>query len=361
MALNVTGKVVIELLGDTRPDGNREHLGFEIVDVQKYSIPSDTVLDLGARVQPSVEGKPVLDASLKADMRDNGVAAGSPFTLQYTLPGANQLTYFAIKETNNKNDVVAFWMKKSIAGIAWPLYHNRYHLQWPDNSEDYSHYVRPRVTQDNGLVGLSGSLLEEGKQEAKESAVQLPMETTPKLQYQDLDSMGQERAFLSGGDKKFFTLMDTHFPTHRTLLSYETAAGGIAFEHVLSWLDESIKDGQWPNEDQTAHLVEWPKMQVTEAQGVPRQLRGASWCVCSPALSGRRLIFPHLQRIRTSQCIRPRNLPFHILSIQTRTIARCPATMHTIIMALRSLGIFIPVKLAGTGLGLMQMKMASCG
>lgn len=275
MALNVTGKVVIELLGDTRPDGNREHLGFEIVDVQKYSIPSDTVLDLGARVQPSVEGKPVLDASLKADMRDNGVAAGSPFTLQYTLPGANQLTYFAIKETNNKNDVVAFWMKKSIAGIAWPLYHNRYHLQWPDNSEDYSHYVRPRVTQDNGLVGLSGSLLEEGKQEAKESAVQLPMETTPKLQYQDLDSMGQERAFLSGGDKKFFTLMDTHFPTHRTLLSYETAAGGIAFEHVLSWLDESIKDGQWPNEDQTAHLVEWPKMQVTEAQGVPTTAQGS--------------------------------------------------------------------------------------
>ena len=61
--------------------------------------------------------------------------------------GTEQLAFYAIKETEHKNDLVSFWMRKSIAGLAWPVYHNRYHLQWPQDSSVYSHYVRPDVIE----------------------------------------------------------------------------------------------------------------------------------------------------------------------------------------------------------------------
>ena len=61
------------------------------------------------------------------------------------LPGTQQMAYYAIKETEYDNDLVAFWLRESVAGMAWPVYHNRYQLQWPVDSSRYSHYLRPEV------------------------------------------------------------------------------------------------------------------------------------------------------------------------------------------------------------------------
>ena len=55
-AFNAKGRVIMELLGDSRSDGTRQHLGFEIVDVLDFSVPSDIVLDLGDRVLPHGDG-----------------------------------------------------------------------------------------------------------------------------------------------------------------------------------------------------------------------------------------------------------------------------------------------------------------
>ena len=36
MALNKTGRVIIELLGDPAGDDAEKHIGYEIIDVEKY-------------------------------------------------------------------------------------------------------------------------------------------------------------------------------------------------------------------------------------------------------------------------------------------------------------------------------------
>ena len=169
------------------------------------------------------------------------------------LPGTQQLAYYAIKETQYDNDLVAFWLRESVAGMAWPVYHNRYHLQWPVDSSRYSHYLRPQV----------------GQAKAFETAVTLPAENSTTIFYQDRDSFGNDRADIEG--TKFYSWLDAEYPTHRTLLGHETVKGGMAFEHVLSWLDVSAQESQWPVTEQLKHLKLWPKIQVTGNHGVPTE------------------------------------------------------------------------------------------
>jgi hypothetical protein len=257
-ALNATGRVIIELLGDYRQDGSRKHLGFEIVDVKKSSIPTNKTLDLGVRVMAQENKEPVFDESLKVDLRDKGKELGKEFTINALLPSTKQMAIYGIRETVNENDLVAFWLKEGIGGIFWPRYHNRYHLQWPVDSSSYSHYIRPEVEENR----------------AWETAVYLAPENMPKIQYQDLDNHGSERARMEAKEMKFYTWLDNGYPTHRTLLSYETVAGGIAFEHVFSWLDTSINDGQWPKTQEVTHLSDWPKVRIKGMQGVPIKANG---------------------------------------------------------------------------------------
>ena len=258
-AFNISGRVIIEILGDVNSDGTRQHLGFEIVDVIKRSVPADVTLDLGDRILAFRDGNPVNDETLIPDVRDRANTESSGgFSLQKKIPGTEQLAFYAIKETEHKNDLVSFWMRKSIAGLAWPVYHNRYHLQWPQDSSVYSHYVRPDVD----------------RIEAIETAVNLPAENGTTLFYQDKDSSGKGRAIIDG--VKFYSWLDKDFPTHRALIGHETVKGGMAFEHVLSWLDLSIKNERnWPDTEQVKHLDFWPKIELVENSGVPRKPQGS--------------------------------------------------------------------------------------
>ncbi len=252
-AFNARGRVIMELLGDPRSDGTRQHLGFEIVDVMDFSVPSDIVLDLGDRVLPHSDGGAVNDESIIPDMRDKGDTGSGGFAIKKALPGTQQMAYYAIKETEYNNDLVAFWLRESVAGMAWPVYHNRYHLQWPVDSSRYSHYLRPQV----------------GQAKAFETAVTLPAENSTTIFYQDRDWFGNDRADIEG--TKFYSWLDAEYPTHRTLLGHETVKGGMAFEHVLSWLDVSTQESQWPVTEQLKHLKLWPKIQVTGNHGVPTE------------------------------------------------------------------------------------------
>ena len=199
----------------------------------------------------------MLNESLKVDMRDSKANTEESFILEKTLPETTSLVYYAIRETQNQNDVVAFWKNKGLGGIEWPVYHNRYHLEWPTDSSKYSHYLRPLANKKDDI----------------KSAVQLPLETNPDILYQDKDKFGKKRAVLPQ-DGKFYTWLDEDFPTHRTLISYETAVGGIAFEHVFSWLDQTISDGNWPTTKETKHLDQWPKLIIDGNQGIPVAAQG---------------------------------------------------------------------------------------
>lgn len=220
MALNAEGRVFVELLGDLREDGNsRYHLGFEIVDVFKHSTPADVTVELGDRVTawPPAENKD--DSHLHP--QPNLQMSGDSFVFQ---SGGQQIKYHAVRETKNLNDYQVHWMESGQEGILWPSRHVRYKFVWPDNPARYSHYVRPAAA--NNL-------------EASLTAVPMPVENTPTIQYQD--PMDGERAFFTD-NFGFYTILDVNYPAHRTLLRF-SAGGEVYFERVFSWLDQSVKAG----------------------------------------------------------------------------------------------------------------------
>lgn len=218
-AFNAEGRVFLELLGDTRSDGQtREHLGFEIVDVFQQPTPSDVRIDLGERITPPPPGslaelypQPVLQSS------------GVNFAYQHSVPGSLGVEYYATRETQNLNDYVVHWMEEGLVGLKWPSLFGRYQLAWPADVSRYSHYVRPLTATE---------------EEAKATAITLPTQNAPTIEYQD--PLDRPRAKLTE-EFKFYTWLDEQYPAHRTLLRFSAGEDYVAFERVFSWLDASLK------------------------------------------------------------------------------------------------------------------------
>lgn len=218
-AYNIEGRVFVELLGDARPDGRtREHLGYEIVDVFRQANPANVTIDLGERLTAFHDGRD--DSELSPDPIDKGRVPS--FYFQHNTQGSGRLELFATRETVNANDLLVRWMEEGLFELLWPSQLVRYKLVWPEEAARYSHYVRP-------LVGSEA--------EAKLTAIPLPTENAPAIEYQD--PLDRKRAKLTE-DFKFFTHLEPQFPVHRTLLRY-TSAEHVAFERVFSWLDVNLK------------------------------------------------------------------------------------------------------------------------
>ena len=217
-ARNKEGRVFVELLGDVRGEGPfRQQLGFEIVDVSRQPTPADITIELGEKLTPS--GEPTSNLFPEPVLSN----IGKNFAFQHSPVGSDRINLHATRETENLNDYRVFWMEESIAGLQWPAVLARYKLVWPESPAKYSHYVRSVA----------------GREEAKQTAVVLPSENVPVIEYQDRDPLGNPRAALTD-DFKFFTFLDSTIPAHRTLLRF-TAGDNIAFERVLSLLDNSVK------------------------------------------------------------------------------------------------------------------------
>jgi Skp family chaperone for outer membrane proteins len=220
MALNAEGRVFVELLGDLREDGaTRYHLGYEIVDVFKTSTPADVTIELGDRVTAWNPAEQKDDSHLIP--QPNLKITGEDFVFQ--AGGAN-VVYYAARETRNLNDYNIQWMEKGLEGILWPSRHSRYKFVWPDNPARYSHYIRPQVPT---------------KQTASLTAVPMPNDNTPTIQYQD--PLDGDRAFFTN-NFGFYTFLDADYPVHRTLLRF-TSGTDYHFERVFSWLDTNVKEG----------------------------------------------------------------------------------------------------------------------
>ncbi len=218
LARNKEGRVFVELLGDVRGTGpHRNQLGFEIVDVVRQPTPSDLTIELGEKLTPPGE----LASELFPEPLLSSI--GKKFAFQHNVAGSDEIELYATRETKNLNDYQVFWMEESIAGLRWPAALARYKLVWPGSPAKYSHYVRPSSDQEV----------------AKMTAVVLPTENVPTIEYQDLDPQGKPRAALTE-DFKFFSFLDSTISAHRTLLRF-TSGDDIAFERVLSLLDSSVK------------------------------------------------------------------------------------------------------------------------
>ena len=216
-AYNFEGRLFVELLGDANPDGQtREHLGYEVVDVSKQPTPADMDVELGERMVPP-----------ESDSADNLYASpiqtvGGVYVYRQTVAATGRLNLYADRETSTPNDSIVYWLETGVANLKWPKYYARYAQVWPADVAKYSHYVRPEVATED---------------EAMATAVQLPTDNVPFIDYQDL--LDYPRAKLSA-DYKFYTFLDATRPAHRALLRFQ-AGENVAFARVFSWLDTSLK------------------------------------------------------------------------------------------------------------------------
>lgn len=232
-AYNLEGRVFVELLGDARSDGqSREQLGFEIVDVLKQPTPLDVSIDLGERILPPAPGsvdhlfpEPIVQGSML------------PFAYQQNVPGSEDIRLYAIRETLNVNDYLVHWMETGEVGLKWPALLGRYGLVWPKDPAKYSHYLRPSVTNEN---------------EAKLTAVPMPTDNVPIIQYQD--PFDRPRAKMTE-TFAFYTYLEPPYTAHRTLLLFNSG-DNIAFERVFSWLDVSLKGSNLASTVAT-NLIGW--------------------------------------------------------------------------------------------------------
>lgn len=235
LAYNVEGRVFVELLGELNPDGvTRRFLGFEIVDVFKQATPDDVTVNLGDRV-PAYPTRQ--DDSALYPSPVNTLSAGT-FYYQQNIANSGQINLYATQETKNLNDFQVYWLQTGVAGLQWPFLFVRYAEVWPNDVRSYSHYLRPVVATDA---------------QAQLTAVQLPTQNAPFIQYQD--PLDQPRAKLTS-TFAFYTFLIPEYPAHRTLLRY-TVSDQVAFERVFSWLDAGIKSNALFASSVATNLTGW--------------------------------------------------------------------------------------------------------
>lgn len=218
LAYNVEGRVFVELLGEVHDDGvTRRFLGFEIVDVAKQVAPTDITVYLGEKLHAFQDGRD--DSNLDPAPLQ---ILGNPFFYNQIAPDTGKSTLYATRETQNLNDLEAHWLIPGVAGLEWPYVFDRYHEVWPSDPAKYSHYVRPLAASDA---------------EAQLTAVPLPSQTGPFIQYQDpLDTpRGKMTSTFA-----YYTYLVPAYPAHRGLIRY-TSGSQVAFERVFSFLDASLK------------------------------------------------------------------------------------------------------------------------
>ncbi|MGV3772152.1 MAG: LamG-like jellyroll fold domain-containing protein, partial [Verrucomicrobiales bacterium] len=220
LAYNTEGRVFVELQGDPTPNGAREHLGYEIVDVFQQPVSQPKIAELGEKIAAYSDGQS--DAALIPSPLQSTLS--SSFLYQDSSGSSGRTEYYAAAETSNPNDVLVHWLEAGEVGLRWPAVFNRYQLIWPDDPGKYSHYLRPPVATAN---------------EAALTAVQLPANNTPALQYQD--RLDYPRAVLDEASK-FYTFLDAGQPSHRALLRFSSGSA-VAFERVMSSLSSSLLRG----------------------------------------------------------------------------------------------------------------------
>jgi hypothetical protein len=233
-AYNVEGRVFVELLGEANPDGvTRRFLGFEIVDVFKRPTPQDISVELGERLNAYQDGR---DDSALNPSPINQLSSQTFYYQQVADDG--RLTMYATRETRNLDDLQAYWLIAGVAGLRWPFLFDRYHEVWPTDVARYSHYVRPLVATEA---------------EAMLTAVPLPTQNAPAIQYQD--PLDQPRAKLTS-TFAFYTFLSPTYPAHRALLRF-ISGGQVSFERVFSWLDVGIKTNSLFAGSVGANLSAW--------------------------------------------------------------------------------------------------------
>ena len=221
-AYNKQGMVFMELLGDAKGDGTYEQLGIEIVNVRQDPVPVDATNYLGELITPPTASSYPPEGLLRLEPEQVIQDVSKYFAYQRNVSGSGRIELYATRETFTLNDYKIHWMEKGELDIKWPAIFGRHALKWPADVARYSHYIRPPAATEADAI---------------QTAVQLPMESSPSVEYQD--ALDRPRAKITV-ENKYYTWLDLAHPAHRALIRYINGEG-IAFERVFSWLDAGLR------------------------------------------------------------------------------------------------------------------------
>lgn len=239
-AYNREGRIFMELLGDATGANTKRQLGYEIIEIVREPVPADVTIELGERVTAYPENNPS-----DADLRPSPITqVGQPFAYQHSIGAGGSLEFYATRETQQLTDFQVIWTREGVGGLHWPYRFSRYSFVWPTAVEKYSHYLRPEVADENA---------------AAETAITLPGENAPKLDYQDPSfnpaNNDSPRAVLTESSR-FYTFLDANQPALRALLRYNVG-NHVAFERVFSWLVGNVRDTNFASSRIATNLTAW--------------------------------------------------------------------------------------------------------
>ena len=221
-AYNVSGRVLIEYLGDLQDDGSNEFLGADIVEVAQAADATILTVQLGEEIRPSPEDVDLIALPLNS-------SASSDSTSYYgsvSRPDGS-LAYYAERENNLEDRVVFYWLEPLDAAIPpssglapglelqWPHSLHKYLQVWPSDVTDFAHYT---VASGGSSAATGTGLKFEGGQ-------------IPTLVYQDdeeqdeavIDAVSQRLLVGLGGDQ-----------LNRTLIKFTGSNGSVWYVRLMT-------------------------------------------------------------------------------------------------------------------------------
>lgn len=223
-AYNLSGRILVEYLGELREDGTHEFLGADVVEISKASTFSTLTVDLGSEIRPAVDDRKLVALPVESDTSGSASFYGS-----VSRPDGS-LAYYAEEENTLEDRVVFYWLETLDAAIPlasgdapgleidWPKYLHKYLQVWPTNVADFAHYTVP----------AGGSSLD------NETGLKFEGGTIPTLIYQDdpdegeasIDSTSQRLLVVPGGDQ-----------ANRSLLKFSGTDGAVWYVPLLTQVE----------------------------------------------------------------------------------------------------------------------------
>jgi hypothetical protein len=220
-AYNISGRVLVEYLGELKDDGSHEFLGADVVEVSKAAAFSTITVELGSEIRPAAD-EPLLEALPVA----TDTSGSTSFYASTPRPDGS-LAYYAEAENALEDRVVFYWMETLDAAVPppsgkapgleidWPKYLHKYLQVWPSDVSHFAHYTIPS----------GGSTLASG------TGLRFEGGAIPTLVYQDdpseaeavLDSTSQRLLVSPGGDS-----------ANRALLKFTGTNGAVWYVPLLT-------------------------------------------------------------------------------------------------------------------------------
>ncbi len=234
-AYNITGRLLVEYLGELREDGTHEFLGLDIVNVSR-SLPARTATILlgdqilpfgdlpppatgtGFDPDPALVGSPVATTS--------GVDETSFYGTAPRPDGA--LTYYAERENDIEDRVTFYWLEPlgvavpnpsldtATIKIEWPKYLNKYLQVWPTDLAGFT----------INRLDVGGSSPDTG------TGLSFPGGNVPSIVYQDSP---EGDAYMDATTQRLMVnLVGEVDQMNRSLLRFTGTNGGVWYVRLLS-------------------------------------------------------------------------------------------------------------------------------